>query len=88
MQIPKFRDYITEQNQGRKDKPITVAILTINDSEDPQKDSTVELIEKACKKQKTKCVIVNTTSTIITAKDEDKNTLTVYNYLFRIFIKK
>ena len=80
MQIPKFRDYITEQNPGRKDKPITIAILTINDSEDPQKDSTVELIEKACKKQKTKCVIVNTTSTIITAKDEDKNTLTVYNY--------
>ena len=51
MQIPKFRDYITEQNPGRKDKPITIAILTINDSEDPQKDSTVELIEKACKKQ-------------------------------------
>ncbi len=80
MQIPKFRDYITEQNPGRKDKPITVAILTINDSDKPNKDSTVELIEKACKKQKTKCVIVNTNSTIITGKDEEKNTLTVYNY--------
>ena len=80
MQIPKFRDYITENKQTRKNKPFTVAILTINDSDNPNKDSTVELIEKACKKRKIKCVIVNTNTTIITGKDEEKNTLTVYNY--------
>ena len=80
MQIPKFRDYITENKQTRKNKPFTVAILTVNDSDNPNKDSTVELIEKACKKRKIKCVIVNTNTTIITGKDEEKNTLTVYNY--------
>jgi molybdopterin biosynthesis enzyme MoaB len=74
MQIPKFRDYITENKQTRKNKPFTVAILTINDSDNPNKDSTVELIEKACKKRKIKCVIVNTNTTIITGKDEEKNT--------------
>ena len=80
MQIPKFRDYLTENKQTRKDKPFTIAILTINDSDNPNKDSTVELIEKACIKRKIKCVIVNTNTTIITGKDEEKNTLTVYNY--------
>jgi len=80
MQIPKFRDYITENTQTRKGKAMTVAILTINDSNKPNKDSTVELIEKACIKKKIKCIIVNTKTTIITGKDEDKNTLTVFNY--------
>ena len=85
MQIPKFRDYLTEntkprKDKPRKDKPFTVAILTVNDSDNPNKDSTVELIEKACKKRKIKCVIVNTNTTIIAGKDEEKNTLTVYNY--------
>ena len=28
MQVPKFREYITEQDLERKDKPITVAIIT------------------------------------------------------------
>ena len=71
MQIPKFRDYITENTKSRKDKPFTIAILTINDSDNPNKDSTVELIEKACQKRKIKCVIVNTNTTIITGKDEE-----------------
>ena len=80
MKIPKFRDYITEQDNSRDEDNITVAILTINDSDKPNKDSTVELIEKACKKKKIECIIVNTKSAIITDKDEEKNTLTVYNY--------
>jgi len=28
MQVPKFREYITEQDIERKDKPITVAVIT------------------------------------------------------------
>ena len=60
MKIPKFRDYITEQDNSRDEDNITVAILTINDSDKPNKDSTVELIEKACKKKKIECIIVNT----------------------------
>jgi hypothetical protein len=28
MQIPKFREYITEQDLSRKNKPITVAVIT------------------------------------------------------------
>ena len=28
MQVPKFREYLTEQDVERKNKPITVAILT------------------------------------------------------------
>jgi len=81
MEVPKFKEYINEdRNIDRKNKPITVAILTIADSDNPKKDTTVELVEKACNKKKIKCIIVNTKSTIITQKDEEKNTLTVYNY--------
>ena len=28
MQVPKFKDFITEQDVERKNKPITVAIIT------------------------------------------------------------
>ena len=78
--VPKFREFITETDVTRKDKPITVAIVTVADSKDPKENTTADLITKACKKEKIKCIIVNTKSTIITAKDEDKGTLTVYNY--------
>ena len=80
MQVPKFKEFITETDIGRKDKPITVAIITVADSKDPKENTTADLITKACKKKGIKCIIVNTKSTIITDKDEDKNTLTVYNY--------
>jgi RimK family alpha-L-glutamate ligase len=88
MQVPKFREYITEQNKERKDKPITVAILTkaspkVNKQKSgnvPEKELTVGLIEKACQKKGFKCIIINTRRAIITGKDEEKNTLTVYNY--------
>jgi len=80
MQVPKFKEFITETDIGRKGKAITVAMVTVADSKDPKENTTADLIQKACKKKGIKCVIVNTKSTIITAKDEDKGTLTVYNY--------
>ena len=80
MQIPKFKEFFVEQDLERKEKPITVAIITIADSDDPKENTTADLIQKACKKKGYKCIIVNTKTTIITDKDEDKNTLTVYNY--------
>ena len=81
MEVPKFKEFITEDRSiDRKDKSITVAIITIADSKDPKENTTADLITKACKKKGIKCIIVNTKSTIITDKDEDKNTLTVYNY--------
>jgi len=88
MLVSKFREYIAEQNPGRKDKPITVAILT-KSSPDVKKQNqvalqkkelTVGLIEKACKKKGFDCIVINTKHAIITGKDEDKNTLTIYNY--------
>ena len=36
MQVPKFKEFITETDIGRKDKPITVAIITVADSKDPK----------------------------------------------------
>ena len=80
MQVPKFKEFITETDIGRRDKAITVAMLTVANSKDPKENTTADLIQKACKKKGIKCIIVNTKSTIITAKDEDKGTLTVYNY--------
>ena len=80
MQIPKFKEFFVEQDLERKKKPITFALITIADSKDPKENTTADLISKACAKQGFKCIIVNTKSTIISDKDEDKNTLTVYNY--------
>ena len=80
MQIPKFKEFFVEQDLERKKKPITVAIITIADSDDPKENTTADLIQKACKKKGYKCIIVNTKTSIITQKDEDKNTVTVYNY--------
>ena len=88
MEVPKFKDFITEQDVERKNKPITVAIITKSNpnvkkqkaGEAPKKELTVGLIEKACKKKGFECVIINTKNAIITGKDEDKNTLTIYNY--------
>jgi len=81
MGVSKFKEFISEDRSiDRKDKSITFAIITIADSKDPKENTTADLIQKACKKKGLKCIIVNTESTIITDKDEDKNTLTVYNY--------
>ncbi len=88
MQIPKFRQFFAEQDIERKDKPITVAIITKSNpkikaqkaGQPNKKELTVALIEKACKKKGFDCIIINTKYAIITGKDEEKNTLTVYNY--------
>ena len=52
MLVPKFREYITETDIGRKDKSITVAIVTVADSQDPKENTTADLITKACKKKR------------------------------------
>jgi len=88
MQVPKFREYLTEQDLSRKDKPITVAIITKSQpnvkkqkpGEPAKKEKTIALIQKACEKKGFECIIINTKHAIITGKDEEKNTLTVYNY--------
>ncbi len=88
MQVPKFKDFLTEQDIERKDNPITVAIITKSNpnvkkqkaGEVPKKERTISFIQKACEKKGFKCIVINTKHAIITAKDEDKNTLTVYNY--------
>ncbi len=80
MLVPKFKEFITETDIGRKGKPITIAIVTVADSKDPKENTTADLITKACKKKGIKCIIVNTKSSIITSKDEDKGTLTVSNF--------
>ena len=80
MLVPKFKEFITETDIGRKEKPITVAIVTVADSKDPKENTTADLVQKACKKKGIKCVLVNTKSSIITSKDEDKTTITVSNY--------
>ena len=51
MQVPKFKEFITETDIGRRDKPITVAMVTVADSKDPKENTTADLIQKACKKK-------------------------------------
>ena len=80
MLVPKFREYLTEQDVERKNKPITVAIITKSNpnvkkqkaGEAPKKELTVGLIEKACKKKGFECIIINTKHAIITGKTKIK----------------
>ena len=51
MLVPKFKEFITEQDLDRKQKPITVAIVTVADSKDPKENTTADLVQKACKKK-------------------------------------
>ena len=51
MEVPKFKEFITETDIGRRDKPITVAMVTVADSKDPKENTTADLIQKACKKK-------------------------------------
>tara|TARA_B100001094_G_scaffold146901_1_gene142256 strand:+ start:375 stop:1868 length:1494 start_codon:yes stop_codon:yes gene_type:complete len=88
MHIPKFKDFLSEQTLARNSKPITVAVITktnpnikkrkVGGKED--KELTVDYIAKSCEKLNVKCVIIETRHAIITGKDEEKNTLTVYNF--------
>ena len=88
MHIPKFKDFLSEQTLARNSKPITFAVITktnpnikkrkVGGKED--KELTVDYIAKSCEKLNVKCVIIETRHAIITGKDEEKNTLTVYNF--------
>jgi ribosomal protein S6--L-glutamate ligase len=88
MQVSKFKDFLTEQDSERKDNSITVAIITKSNpnvkkqkaGETPKKERTISFIQKACEKRGFECIVINTKHAIITGKDEEKNTLTVYNY--------
>jgi len=51
MQIPKFKDFITETDIGRKDKPITVAMVTVADSKDPKKTLLPILYKRRVRKK-------------------------------------
>ena len=87
MQVPKFKDFITEKVE-REGKPITIAVVTktnpnlkkrkVGGKED--KELTVKLINDTCEELGIKCVVIETRHAIITGKDEEKNTLTIYNY--------
>ena len=50
MEVPKFKEFITETDIGRKDKPMTIAMVTVADSTDPKENTTADLIQKARKK--------------------------------------
>ena len=51
MQIPKFKDFFVEQDLERKEKPITVAIITIADSKDPKENTTADLYKRRVRKK-------------------------------------
>ena len=40
MEVPKFKEFITETDIGRKDKPMTIAMVTVADSKDPKENTT------------------------------------------------
>lgn len=89
MQVPKFRDFIKEARQQDETDPITVVVISKSSpkvkrqktgNKKSKKEITVSFIQKSCAKRKIPCYIINTKFSIITDKDEEKNTLTIYNY--------
>jgi ribosomal protein S6--L-glutamate ligase len=89
MQVPKFRDFINEARQQDETDPITVVIISKSSPKVKQqksgnkktkKEVTVSFIQQSCEKRKIPCYLINTKFSIITDKDEEKNTLTIYNY--------
>ena len=88
MQVKQFSDFLSEQTLDRENKPITIAVITKTNPNlkkrkvggKESKELTVKLIDEACQELNLKCVVIETRHAIITGKDEEKNTLTVYNY--------
>jgi ribosomal protein S6--L-glutamate ligase len=89
MQVPKFRDFIKEARQQDETDPITVVVISKSSpkvrrqktgNKKSKKEITVSFVQKSCAKRKIPCYIINTKFSIITDKDEEKNTLTIYNY--------
>ena len=87
MQVSNFKDFITEAKKG-SDKPVQIAVVTKNHPNikkrkvggKEKKELTVGLINDICEELKIKCIVIETRHAIITGKDEEKNTLTIYNY--------
>ena len=87
MQVSNFKDFITEAKKG-SDRTIQIAVVTkthpnikkrkVGGKE--KKELTVGLIAETCEELKIKCIVIETRHAIITGKDEEKNTLTIYNY--------
>lgn len=89
MQVPKFKDFINEARQQDETDPITVVIISKSSPKVKQqksgnkktkKEVTVSFIQRSCEKRNIPCYLINTKFSIITDKDEEKNTLTIYNY--------
>ena len=51
MEVPKFKDFITETDIGRRDKPMTVAMVTVADSKDPKEIQLLILYKKRVRKK-------------------------------------
>lgn len=87
MKPVKFNDFITEAKEERQ-KPVTVAVITKSNPDlkkqksgkKADKEITVDFIIDVCSELKIECVVIETKHAIITGKDEEKNTLSVYNY--------
>ena len=87
MQVSNFKDFITEK-VGKNHKPFQLAVVTKTHPDlkkrkvggQEKKELTVGLIVDTCEELKIKCVVIETRHAIITGKDEEKNTLTIYNY--------
>jgi ribosomal protein S6--L-glutamate ligase len=88
MQVSKFKEFISEAKKP-KENNISVVVITKASPKVRQqktgikktkKEITVSFLQKSCEKRKIPFFIINTKHSIITDKDEEKNTLTIYNY--------
>ena len=51
MQVPKFKEFLTETDVSRRDKPMTVAIVTVADSKTQKKILLLILYQKLVRKK-------------------------------------
>ena len=88
MQVSKFKEFISEAKKP-KENNITVVVITKASPKVRQqktgikktkKEITVSFLQKSCEKRKIPFFVINTRHSIITDKDEEKNSLTIYNY--------
>ena len=88
MQVSKFKEFINEAKKP-KENNITIVVITKASPKVRQqktgikktkKEITVSFLQRSCEKRKIPFFIINTKHSIITDKDEEKNTLTIYNY--------
>jgi ribosomal protein S6--L-glutamate ligase len=88
MQVSKFKEFISEAKKP-KENNISIVVITKASPKVRQqktgikktkKEITVSFLQKSCEKRKIPFFIINTKHSIITDKDEEKNTLTIYNY--------